>query len=326
MSRRCTLCGAGESELVFESAVEKFTAAMGRREGVRYYHCAGCGVLFQHPVLTSDEYTRLYESVQRSDETGYSSRRVPRSHLAKKRADAVFKWAQLAALGVFDLGEKLDVFEIGPGEGTLLASFRARGHRARGKEPLALYARHARERLGLDVETGYFGEADARPESADLVVLDNVLEHVPDPLGTLRLARRMLRPGGALYVAVPCAEVATGSNANIGHLTLWTRPALARALAQAGFEPAPIVPGRPVERPHEWVTLARVPRSDAAPRANGSAALGAGDAIGLEDLRARWGEETRRYARTLRLRRLFGPAYPMLKRLRGYLLTASSPR
>ncbi len=39
--------------------------------------------------------------------------------------------------------------------------------------------------------------------SFDLVILDNVLEHVTDRPGTLREIHRVLRPGGLLYMVTP---------------------------------------------------------------------------------------------------------------------------
>lgn len=50
------------------------------------------------------------------------------------------------------------------------------------------------------------GIAEALPfadRSLDLVILDNVLEHVTDRPGTLREIQRVLRPGGLLYMVTP---------------------------------------------------------------------------------------------------------------------------
>ncbi|MEM9249873.1 MAG: nitroreductase family protein [Pseudomonadota bacterium] len=49
-------------------------------------------------------------------------------------------------------------------------------------------------------------------ESADVVVLPQVLEHVPDPKALLRDAARVLKPGGAIVLSVRNAESAYGAH------------------------------------------------------------------------------------------------------------------
>jgi SAM-dependent methyltransferase len=46
-------------------------------------------------------------------------------------------------------------------------------------------------------------EGFATAERFDLIILDNVLEHLPDQPGSLRRIHELLRPGGVLYLLVP---------------------------------------------------------------------------------------------------------------------------
>ena len=46
-------------------------------------------------------------------------------------------------------------------------------------------------------------EAVPHGEQFELAVLHHVLEHLPDPLGTVRNVARALVPGGQLFVSVP---------------------------------------------------------------------------------------------------------------------------
>lgn len=39
--------------------------------------------------------------------------------------------------------------------------------------------------------------------AVDAVILDSVIEHVPDPVGVVREARRILKPGGRLFINTP---------------------------------------------------------------------------------------------------------------------------
>jgi SAM-dependent methyltransferase len=67
-------------------------------------------------------------------------------------------------------------------------------------------SRYAREQLGLDVRTGTLESAQFPEAVFDVVTLWDVIEHLPDPLGTLRQIHRLLRPGGLLVFNTPNLE------------------------------------------------------------------------------------------------------------------------
>jgi SAM-dependent methyltransferase len=197
------------------------------------------------------------------------------------------------------------VYEIGAAEGTLLASFRDRGYSVAGIEPLAPYAAYAREQLKLEVTTGYFGE-QAVPDKYDLVIIDNVLEHLLTPFETLRGVRQMMNPDGILYVGVPGVEVATPTNAHVAHITLWTRRALAYAVTCAGFRPLAIILGRPTNRPDEWVCIAQASLEpcgieQASPRDY--------RAPSFDEIAARWRDMLDRYERSDTRYDKYGPVF-----------------
>jgi SAM-dependent methyltransferase len=64
--------------------------------------------------------------------------------------------------------------------------------------------RLARNRFGIAILKGTLAEPlKLEPGSFDAVSLIHVLEHVSDPVDTIARCRRLLRPGGWLFVAVP---------------------------------------------------------------------------------------------------------------------------
>lgn len=100
----------------------------------------------------------------------------------------------------------LDVLDVGCGYGHTAAELARTCRSVRAIEPApGLAARAAAlhaEVPGLRVEqAGVLDVADER--AYDLIVLDNVYEHLPDQPAALAALHRALRPGGVLYVLTP---------------------------------------------------------------------------------------------------------------------------
>jgi SAM-dependent methyltransferase len=73
------------------------------------------------------------------------------------------------------------------------------------------------------------------------LVAFNVLEHIPDHVGALRSAHRMLRPGSAVIMLVPAFEFAMSRfDRRVGHVRRYTRASLESAFACAGLEPVDV--------------------------------------------------------------------------------------
>lgn len=117
--------------------------------------------------------------------------------------------SQVAQFWLIPPGAK--ILDVGSGAGGFVVGCRQLGYRAFGVEPDRIGAgarltsiQIAARRVLSNVFTSAVGEALPFPDDAfDLVTLNQVVEHVPDQLAVLREAVRVLRPGGALYVACP---------------------------------------------------------------------------------------------------------------------------
>lgn len=90
--------------------------------------------------------------------------------------------------------------DIGAGMGYSLEVANHRGWSSHGLEPNRVLVESAVKR-GLSVERGYL--VDTTCGEYDLILIDNVLEHVPDPVGFLCNAMRLLAPSGLMVIAIP---------------------------------------------------------------------------------------------------------------------------
>jgi SAM-dependent methyltransferase len=161
--------------------------------------CRPCG--FRHAVPLPDPVE--LDGVYREE---YYSLEKP-NFIAYAQEDQ--EWAELAQtdrLAIFERllpRERRRLLDIGCGPGWFLKTAKERGWQVRGIEPSRQAAAHARS-LGIDMVEGFFRAGSAPGLGAfDAVHLNNVLEHVPNPIEVLTLARDVLTPGGLLCVNVP---------------------------------------------------------------------------------------------------------------------------
>jgi 2-polyprenyl-3-methyl-5-hydroxy-6-metoxy-1,4-benzoquinol methylase len=155
--------------------------------------------------------------------------------------------------------------DIGCGEGTLCAELRAAGWRSvTGVDASrARVARARRRHPDITFHDSPLEEVDIPAGSLDLIVLDNVIEHLVDPLDAVRRLRTLLAAGGRLVLITPNMESGhfrllgrrwTPELAPHTHIFLFTHAAMRRMLVAAGY----VVENQgdfhlPLYTPREWV-------------------------------------------------------------------------
>jgi SAM-dependent methyltransferase len=191
--------------------------------------CASCGAEFAEGADTaayaSDQYLADHADLQ----WDHAQRQLE----ARMRVTWISKRVTAGSL-----------YEVGAAAGWFLDAARRSGFRVRGVEPSPALSAHAREKLGLDVVTGY---AEDQPPGAhaDVACLWHVVEHASDPVGLLRACAAQVAPGGLIFLEVP--NVASPVAQHLGarwpaladrsHVTHFTAAALRTAFEAAGLEP-----------------------------------------------------------------------------------------
>lgn len=228
---------------------------VARVTGYDVIHCTMCG--FRHVVPLPDprELDREYRETYYADEKP--------TFLVHAAEDQ--QWAELAQTDRLESLERLlgparrRLLDIGSGPGFFLKTAKSRGWRVKGIEPSRQAAAHARA-LGIEVIEGFFG-VGATPALGlfDAINLNNVLEHVPDPITILLQAGALLEPGGAICVNVPndfspfqVAAAATGETgewwiAPPHHLNYFDFATLSNLLERLKFEVAEKTTSFPME-------------------------------------------------------------------------------
>ncbi len=238
-----------------------------RYEELRWLRCAACGGGWLEP------YESELERV--SQETIEETYRVYEDSAAVFEAVAHDK----AAWVMPHLRPGMTVVEIGPGVGALSLAMRA----ASPGTPVVLFEPNQRfvprlRGLGFDVTDGDPRTAlpallrrIAAAGRPALIIMDNVLEHVPGPVDAIAALHRAAPPGSRVLVEVP-NEKGLGWRARVqdlirgepkpptfpGHINLFLRDTLALTLKRAGGSDISVTP-EPIRRAAHIAYLTQQP-------------------------------------------------------------------
>ena len=253
----CLLCGADGSTL-YDGMIDCLWGVPGQW-GLRQCEC---GLAWLHPQPCAQDIAKLYARYYTHAEvdTGRLERlrqeflkcvlarmgyRVQPSRLWLARAlSRVPSIARARALEIFDLpassvGKLLDV---GCGSGRFIRQMQSLGWDASGVDPDPAAVAYGTSQ-GLSVFQGTV--SDAPPNSRyDVITLNHVIEHVPDPIGLLAECKKRLTPRtGRLLITTP--NLSSLGHRWFGrywrgletprHLVLFSVPGLRKCASEAGL-------------------------------------------------------------------------------------------
>lgn len=139
------------------------------------------------------------------------------------------------ALGTTTPGRR--VLEIGCGAGGMMGPLQRYGEVA-GLDIDHEYVAYCKARGFANVLCGSGYDLPFADATFDLVCLFDTLEHIPDEQRALREVRRVLRPGGSVFVSAPAYQWLWSQNDKTAHhCRRYTAGRLRRVLREAGFAP-----------------------------------------------------------------------------------------
>ena len=189
----CNLCGGTEfvelypSTLTGRPPLQDLCMCTGTDYGLcgPIMRCTGCGLVLQNPQPVPEDLLAGYEEVV---DVRYDEEREGRLHTFSQSLRELEHHAAPGRL--LDVGAYLGFF---------VEVARTNGWDAEGIEP-SRWAAETSQARDLPVRSGSLEnlECDA---SYDVVTLWDVIEHLSDPLGSLKHLRGMLKPGGVLALS-----------------------------------------------------------------------------------------------------------------------------
>lgn len=208
----CPLCNDTECQRL----VIPYDRQHPREGDFSYVQCAGCGLGRANPLPRPEQLPQFYpedygcHAHARDFSLNRWINRMAARYLYSTSASS--QPAQLREIcrllsGRIMKGTHLPrgqnrMLDVGCGSGDLLEKYATLGWSVKGIEVSPLGAKVARER-GLEIHCGTVLDAPFELGSFDLVLLNHVIEHLLDPVGTLVGAARFLKRGGTIIVRTP---------------------------------------------------------------------------------------------------------------------------
>jgi 2-polyprenyl-3-methyl-5-hydroxy-6-metoxy-1,4-benzoquinol methylase len=275
---RCPICDSAGGELEIGGLTDTVFSAPGTWQ---YLRCPSCRSAYLSPRPTKDSIYLAYENycthiaseqpiptsplrwLKRAVANGYRNRWF-NTHLRPSSSfgsalgvllphAAQQLRAEARGLELIDRGNRR-VLDVGCGSGGFLALAKQMGWNCFGVEVDAVAADVAR-RQGVTVLSKEVGQLDGQyADFFDAVTLSHVIEHVFNPVATLRECLRVVRPGGYIWIETPNID-------SIGyeryrhfwrgldtprHLVLFNHASLRVCIQAAGFVDIRVLPPRDV--------------------------------------------------------------------------------
>lgn len=193
MKQGCPICSKNDFSIIGDTKPNKI-ALKFINEDYKVVKCRNCSTYFVHPYIdfNDSQWAELYNS----EYFAYQS-----EWLSKKRKKEISERLSKAE-SFLNVSDKINFLDIGAGEGKALIEGKKRKWNVTGIDIVDNRIEEAKD-TSINFLVGKFLEIDLPENYYSIVYLDSVLEHVLQPLEYISKIKRILKPGGILYVGIP---------------------------------------------------------------------------------------------------------------------------
>lgn len=191
-SPACNNCGSKRNKVVWDGLIT------WEHKGIfRVVKCSACGLIYLNPRPTRAKIGNYYPK------ESYWGRDV-----AVNPTNADFKKEREYAFGpIYDFvmkhKNKGSILDIGAGTGTFLSNFKELGWKVDGVELSNDAVKFSKKIFKIKLKIGDFFDHSFQTNYYDVATLNNALEHLYNPLETLKRAHKLLKKNGMIIITVP---------------------------------------------------------------------------------------------------------------------------
>lgn len=236
----CPICGSKISSL--EAKGPDYDCHCCEDQIFKLVKCAACEVLYLNPRPTREMLGKIYPETYYAGEFDQQANPIV---LTARNLRNKSKAKKLLALS--HSKNKSKVLDVGAGDGSLLDAFVALGCL-----PENMYALELDKSKSKSLKTKLFNNifdnvetVKLKPENFDLIVMLQVIEHLANPMGTIRKMQKWLKDGGLILFETPNTQSwdrlffkkeLWGGYHFPRHWTLWNKDNVKKILEGSGFK------------------------------------------------------------------------------------------
>lgn len=167
-------------------------ATFCRGNGWQLIRCESCKTVrtVPPPILNHNIYEEYYAKTNRTELHTYE-------HYARETLK------EFEALSGLNVSLPITALDVGCSTGSLVYVLNSKGYTVTGIDIDKNAVKFAMSHYGIDVREGMIDDILEKGETFDIVIFNHVIEHIHQPLETLIKVRKLLKPHGKLWIALP---------------------------------------------------------------------------------------------------------------------------
>ena len=226
---KCNLCGSDNTNLLYT------------KDSFKIVICKNCGLVYINPRLDSKTLDQLYNKDNKDFDDQHFKTNINYYINTKKDDKKTFE-RRLNLIQKYKKQGKL--LDIGCSIGTFLDIARKNGWDTFGIDLSKASIDYCTKELKLNVKQGKLEDIKFPSNSFDVVIMSDLLEHVPNPMATLKEANRILKKDGLLFITTPNIGSTTARLMKTRwvhlkpreHIYYFTPKTIEKALSKTGFK------------------------------------------------------------------------------------------